>query len=140
MAARLARFFGITVDSLLDDTQELPPDPIDASAARILAAKEAAMRLPENQPAARQAVFENTLARSLHADRMHKFGSALRRQAQELVELADEIDPPAEVAASELSPDHEEVIRDVHAEERREDRRAKRPQSSPAKAQGGAGR
>jgi hypothetical protein len=132
------------VDLLLDDARELPPD---ASTARILAAREAALRIPENQPDARNEVFENTLARSLHAARMHQFGSELRRQAQELevkvqelVELADEIDPPAGIPISELSPIHAEVEREVFAAERREEQRAKRAQSSPVKQQGGAGK
>jgi hypothetical protein len=39
---------------------------------------------------------------------MHQFGSELRRKAQELTQLADEIDPPASLRES-LEADAEQI-------------------------------
>ncbi len=82
--AKLAEYFGVVVDDLLDESRELPPDPTEE---RFSAAKAAAAKMPVDQPLAGQAVFEKTLERSLYI-------AQIRRVAERLRQLADEIDPP----------------------------------------------
>lgn len=88
VATRLAEFFQVPVDALLDDTLDLP---LDRTEQRFTQAHQASDVLEE--PTAKEAVFLRTLERTQQADFLRQHARRLIDQAQEMHKWADTIDP-----------------------------------------------
>lgn len=155
VAKRLADYLGVTVDILLDDAKELP-----ISAEQQIEAALRTLPAPIADPIradvqAHLAAFDTKIAEKLAAldARIATLDAALTAMPGVADALAagltiDEVRAMirAEIARrrskgkGQLSPVHAQILREEHAAERRKELRAKRAQSSPAKAQGAAGR
>lgn len=86
-AAKVAEFFGVRIDLLLDDTRELPEHPLRAVS---LAVQEAY----PNDPRAGQLAFEARNYRRLWKSSSLDTAKALRALAAELIARADQLELP----------------------------------------------
>lgn len=84
--ARLAAFFEVSVDDLLDDRRDLAADDTER---RYTQAHAVAEQYPEDNPKARQLAFEKHLERSAHAKTLRDTAKRLRDEAERLDQIAD---------------------------------------------------
>jgi transcriptional regulator with XRE-family HTH domain len=86
VALKLAEHFGVSIDGLLDDESDLPPDEMEQ---RYAEAKAVAEHYPVDNPKARQLAFEKQLERSAHAQTLRETAKRLRDEAERLDQIAD---------------------------------------------------
>ena len=99
VAKRLADYFGVTVEDLFDDARELPPD---RTKERYREAHEAAARIEEAGPIAQRSVFISHIQASAHADLLRHHARRLKSQAEEMENLAAQMDPTADPDANPI--------------------------------------
>lgn len=93
VASRLAAYFEVVVDDLLDDSRDLPPDEIER---RYAEAKGVAEHYPADNQTARQLAFEKHLERSSFAKTLRDTAKRLRDEAERLDQIADVLHVQAE--------------------------------------------
>ena len=151
VAKRLADYFDVTVDVLLDDSKDLPiaavpqvvelPKPLSGSYTRAVLGeirqKGGDKKFTEFTPEENQKLTMATLLDAIPPD-------VLRAACQSILKTVSEtlasLGPILPADSNQLSPDHVEILAEEKRQERAEARRVKRSQSSPAKAHGAAGR
>ena len=118
-AKRVADFFAISVDDLLDDTKDLPPHPLRQAA---LAAQEA---FPED-PRAAQATADSINYRRHWKTTSLETARALRQKADELMAMADQLEVPfkreVEEEAVAIERRLDEIEKAARAEQAERDR------------------
>lgn len=153
--AKLADYFRVPVDLLLDDSKDLPiepaphagelPKPLSGSYARAVLSeirqKNGEKKFTEFSTEENAKLMQATLLDAIPPEVLR---AAIETVQRGLAEMLVTMAPMLPDNPNQLSPIHSEVEREVLAEEKRqkrtEARRMKHSQSSPAKAQGAAGR